>query len=189
MTDQTILSALRAEDDAGLREVYLKYRIPCQRFLLGRVISRQQGNREELAVELFTESLIILVENVRSGRLSELSARLDTYLNAVSHNLYRKLLRRNRVEYRDPEQLPPPLVEVSDPPDPEAVRQELYGQLKKLGERCRQLLVHFYFLELDWETTAEVLGYKNADSAKNNKAKCMKRLRTLYGVLNANNKP
>ena len=187
MTDQSILASLSSGEDTALHVVYRQYRTPCLRFLLGRVIPRDYPNRNELAAELFTESLIILVQNVRSGRLTALSARLDTYLNAVARNLFRKLQRRGREEYRAPGDLPPPLVEAADHFDPDATRKELYASMNQLGTRCRQLLVHFYFLDLDWTAIAEVLGYKNADSAKTNKAKCMKRLRALYGVTKPSN--
>ena len=182
MTDEEILATLVHDEDTALQEVYRQYRDPCQRFLLARVIDPRHPDRQALAIELFTESLIILTQNVRSGRLTELTARLDTYLNAVGRNLYRKLQRRGREEYRDPATLPERL---TDPPPAEEggeVRKLLYARLRELGPRCRQLLAHFYFLQLDWATVAELLGYKNAASAKNNKAKCMARLRVLYGL-------
>ena len=182
LSDTTLLAAIRAGDDSALRRVYLSCREPCLRFLLARVIYEQVPNRQALAVDLYTESVIAMVENVRCGRLTELTARLDTYLNAVARNLYFKKQRRQREEYRDPLELPPPLVEPQEDFEPDAVRQELYEKIRQLGPRCRQLLAHFYFLGLDWDTIADILGYKNAASAKNNKAKCMVRLRALYGI-------
>lgn len=187
MTDEEILKALRGDDAGALQAVYRQYREPCLRFLLARVIDQQIPDRQGLAVELFTESLIVLTQNVRSGRLTELTARLDTYLNAVARNLYRKLRRRGREEYRDPNELPQRLVdpheeEPTDDPAGSEERKLLYARMRELGPRCRQLLVHFYFLELDWNTVADMLGYKNAASAKTNKAKCMARLRALYGL-------
>ena len=181
-TDQALLEAIRTNDAEALDTVYCTFRTPCIRFLLGRVIRPNHPNREEVAVELFTEALIVLVNNIRSGRLTELTARLDTYLNAVARNLYRKLQRqqgRGEVYYA-PNELPEPLVSPEKEIRPEEVRQELYRSLNELGPRCRQLIVHFYFLELDWNTIADLLGYKNASSAKTNKAKCMVRLRNYY---------
>ncbi|MGB3802309.1 MAG: sigma-70 family RNA polymerase sigma factor [Lewinella sp.] len=181
MSDEALLAALRTDDrDTALKAVYQKYREPCIRFLVGRIINRDHPNRQEVATELFTEALIILVQNVRSGRLTELSARLDTYLNAVSKNLYRRLLRTNREVYLEPGRLPESLVTPVSEEEGEAIRRELHRKIRELGDRCRQLLVHFYFLDLDWKTIAELLGYKNAASAKTNKAKCMVRLRALY---------
>lgn len=184
MTDDEILRTLAHDEDAALQEVYRRYREPCQRFLLARVIDPRHPDRQALAIELFTEALIVLTQNVRSGRLTELTARLDTYLNAVARNLYRKLQRRGREEYRDPRTLPERLTEPTAPSSTDGgeVRKLLYARMRELGPRCRQLLAHFYFLELDWATVAEILGYKNAASAKNNKAKCLARLRILYGL-------
>ncbi|PPK88160.1 RNA polymerase sigma factor (sigma-70 family) [Neolewinella xylanilytica] len=183
MSDEALLAALRTDTTGtALKTVYQKYREPCIRFLVGRIVNRDHPNRQEVATELFTEALIILVQNVRSGRLTELSARLDTYLNAVSKNLYRKLLRTNREVYLEPERLPEALVTPHGDEENEAIRRELHRKMRDLGDRCRQLLVHFYFLDLDWKTIAELLGYKNAASAKTNKAKCMVRLRALYAT-------
>ena len=188
MSDEALLAALRADEtNTALREVYLLYREPCLRFLLGRIIHKDHPNRAEVARELYTEALIILVQNVRTGRLTTLSARMDTYLNAVARNLYRKMLRQNREVYREPNALPEPLTIPSFGDDEEeAVRRELHRRMRQLGDRCRLLLVHFYFLDLDWKTIAEILGYKNAASAKTNKSKCMVRLRALYGLDPAN---
>ena len=185
MSDEALLAALRADEtDTALQAVYQKYREPCLRFLLGRIIQPDQPNRMELARDLYTEALIILVQNVRSGRLTALSARLDTYLNAVAKNLYRKQLRQKRETYLEPGRLPEPLVapEVG-PEEAEIVRRELHRKMRQLGDRCRLLLVHFYFLGLDWKSIADLLGYKNAASAKTNKSKCMVRLRALYGII------
>lgn len=183
MSDEALLSALQdSEDDTAVHAIYRKYREPCLRFLVGRIVSPDEPHRQEVAVELFTEALIILVENVRSGRLTELTARLDTYLNAVARNLYRNMRRRNREICWEPDQLPEPLVEPVSEDEAEAIRREVHEKMRELGPRCRQLLAYFYFLRLDWATIAELLGYKNAASAKTNKSKCMVRLRALYGV-------
>ena len=181
-TDVQVLHEIRSGDDAALRWVYQTYREPCLRFLLGRVVRRQEPNRVALAEELFTEALVIFVENIRSGKLTELTARIDTYLNAIGRNLHFKHLRRGREHYCDPNELPPALVGPADDLDGDVERKLLYARLRELSPRCRQLLVLFYFLELDWQSIAELLGYKNANSAKTNKAKCMARLRALYGI-------
>ncbi|MBB4079765.1 RNA polymerase sigma-70 factor (ECF subfamily) [Lewinella aquimaris] len=189
LTDTQILADIRSEDPAALRAVYVKYREPCLAFLRGRIIRQGDPNRDDLAVELFTDAMIIMVNNIRSGRLTELSARLDTYLNAVARNLYLKLKTRGREEYREANKLPTPLILPEYEIDGDEVRRILYARVRELGNRCRQLLSHFYFLDLDWESIADILGYKNAASAKNNKAKCMVRLRTLYGLTRQKQSP
>lgn len=182
LTDKELLQEIRHGGDDTLRVVYEKYREPCLRFLLGRIIRKEEPNRRELADELFTEMLIIFVNNARTGRLTELTARIDTYLNAIGRNLYLKYQRKGRENYRNPSDLPTALVSPAIDPDGDLERQILYARMRELGPRCRQLLAHFYFLGLDWQSISEILGYKNADSAKTNKSKCMVRLRALYGI-------
>lgn len=183
MSDEDLLALLRSADyAAGMREAYRKYREPCLKYLLARVLPPEFPNRQDTAAEIFTEAVIILTENARSGRLQELTARMDTYLNAVGRNLYRKLRRRGREHYRAPETLPEPLFVEDSDEEAERARREIHLKIRALGPRCRQLLTYFYFFQLDWNTIAELLGYKNAASAKTNKSKCMVRLRALYGL-------
>ena len=49
----------------------------------------------------------------------------------------------------------------------------------KMGNPCKTLLELYYYHKCRMIEIAERLGYNTADVAKNQKAKCMKRLRKL----------
>jgi len=51
------------------------------------------------------------------------------------------------------------------------------GILEKMGDPCKALLESFYFNQLSWEAIAEKFGYSNAASARNQKYKCLERIR------------
>ena len=51
--------------------------------------------------------------------------------------------------------------------------------VNNMGEPCASLLAKFYFDNSSMETIAQALRYKNADSAKTQKNKCMTKLRTI----------
>jgi hypothetical protein len=52
--------------------------------------------------------------------------------------------------------------------------------LNSLGEPCKSLLEGFYIKDLDMQTLAKDFGYTNADNAKNQKYKCLMRLKKLF---------
>ena len=52
--------------------------------------------------------------------------------------------------------------------------------LEELGDPCRALLISYYYEKKSMLEIAELLGYKNTDTTKNQKYKCLKRLKKLF---------
>jgi RNA polymerase sigma factor (sigma-70 family) len=52
--------------------------------------------------------------------------------------------------------------------------------LNSLGEPCKSLLEAFYLQKQDMQQIAAAFGYTNADNAKNQKYKCLMRLKKLF---------
>jgi hypothetical protein len=51
--------------------------------------------------------------------------------------------------------------------------------VEQLGKPCAPLLLGCLWQNKSMETLAQELGYSNADSAKSQKAKCMKKVKTF----------
>ena len=51
--------------------------------------------------------------------------------------------------------------------------------LKELGDPCKSILTQFYYEQFSMEMIAEKFGYTNSDTAKTQKYKCLKRLKTI----------
>ena len=60
---------------------------------------------------------------------------------------------------------------------------DVLNEIDKLGSKCKELLYHFYYLNRDWKTITEELGYISEASARNQKYKCLEKIRK-----NLNNK-
>jgi len=52
--------------------------------------------------------------------------------------------------------------------------------LKNLGEPCKSLLEAYYHQKKNMVEIAASFGYTNADNAKNQKYKCLMRLKKLF---------
>jgi DNA-directed RNA polymerase specialized sigma24 family protein len=58
--------------------------------------------------------------------------------------------------------------------------QKMDEALNGLGEPCKTILEDFYIRDLSMELISDKFGYTNADNAKNQKYKCLRRLKKLF---------
>ena len=56
----------------------------------------------------------------------------------------------------------------------------MHRALNSLGEPCKSLLEAFYIEKKSMDKIALLFGYTNADNAKNQKYKCLMRLKKLF---------
>lgn len=57
---------------------------------------------------------------------------------------------------------------------------KMSSSLQELGEPCKTLIEDFYVQQLSMDQIAEKFGYTNSDNAKNQKYKCLQRLKKLF---------
>jgi len=65
---------------------------------------------------------------------------------------------------------------IEDDNTPENI-DDITNAIENLGNPCKQLLELFYYRNESWDNIAELLGYASAGSARNQKYKCLERLR------------
>ncbi len=133
------------------------------------------------AEEIFQVAIIVLYDNIISGKLSFLTAEITTYLFAIIKN---KIIQLNRVHARiapidATELLKEVIAEDDDDLDVKDIDRAMKS-LELLGEPCKSLLELAYFHQMKMDEITEKLGYKNADTTKNLKYKCLKRLQKIF---------
>jgi RNA polymerase sigma factor (sigma-70 family) len=176
-TDQQFIEGLRTDDSLVLSALYKKYYNLVLKFVVNN------SGSEEAARDIYQEAVIVLYENARREDF-QLSCQLQTYLYSIVRRLWLKELRRNGKTslFRETEE--EDLVDVSEETDAHAKKEAEYNQLNRsmssLGEPCATLLSDFYVRKLSMETIAEKFGYTNADNAKNQKYKCLQRLKKNF---------
>lgn len=57
-----------------------------------------------------------------------------------------------------------------------AIRQAVHN----MGEPCAPLLLHFYWDQLSMDDIANKLSYKDSNSAKTQKYKCIQKLKSIF---------
>ncbi|MEM6773047.1 MAG: sigma-70 family RNA polymerase sigma factor, partial [Bacteroidota bacterium] len=172
--DQKILDAIRQGDQDQLGLLYDRHR---QAFI---AFAANYGLREERAVDLWQDSIIAFYENVTSGKLTTLTSSLKTYLFSIGRfrilDEHRRQKRQTTLTENGQE-----LIEIH--PDqqftPSEANEELDAAVNRLGDKCRQLLVHFYYDNFAVEAIAHRMGYANENTVSAHKSRCMKKLREL----------
>ena len=181
---QELREARKKEVEALLaydRETYLdlyRYTFP----QVANAIMQEGGDRH-MARDIFQNALIVLLERIKSDDF-ELTCSAGTYLVAVSINIWRNLRRKLaqkaiRVEISDfPNTLTETIYFDEIPGDFERVA----AILEKMEDPCKSLLENFYFRKLSWDAIAEKMGYASAGSARNQKYKCIERIKKIMEV-------
>ncbi|HKL03483.1 MAG TPA: sigma-70 family RNA polymerase sigma factor [Cryomorphaceae bacterium] len=174
-TDQ-LLKELKQGDTGLLDEVYLENR---DAFL--NWIAKNFNLKEEDAADIYQDTLIVFYENVRKGKLKQLSVNLQTYLFSVGKNLALKRHRSMRLIRKHEDELVAKAESVEDPFSTESDEriEAVKAAFEKMEEPCHSILKRYYYFRQSMTEIAAALNYKNADTVKSQKSRCMKHLKKM----------
>jgi RNA polymerase sigma factor (sigma-70 family) len=177
MTPDEIIQKIRAGGQAELGLVYETYR---QEFLSW--VSKEFQCSSDDCKDIYQLAILIFYDNIKQGKLEHLVSSVKTYIFGIGKNVAQDFRRKsNRNTPLDKQRwLNETLMDEPDYSPSEQMFDVAQKALAKLGEPCRQLVEMFYYEKKSMQEITEALNYKNAETAKNQKCKCMKRLRKLY---------
>lgn len=177
MTQDEIIQKIKAGGQTELSLIYETYR---HEFL--HWIGREFHCDEDDAKDIYQLTILIFYDNIRQGKLEHLVSSVKTYLFGIGKNIMMDNLRKaKRHTPIDQERwLKEYLVDETDHLPPEPLFEAAKKALTKLGNPCQQLIEMFYYGRKSLEEITEALSYKNTETTKNQKCKCMKRLRKLF---------
>ncbi|MBL7699711.1 MAG: sigma-70 family RNA polymerase sigma factor [Chitinophagaceae bacterium] len=145
------------------------------------LIINNNGSSED-ARDIFQEAMIVLYERSRTPEF-ELQCQLKTYLYSVCRRLWLKRLaqaQRYIPQVNGLEETIPVEEDVELHEQKNLEFQMMEKALLGLGEPCKSLLEAFYIQRRNMSEIASSFGYTNPDNAKNQKYKCLLRLRKLF---------
>lgn len=144
-------------------------------------IKKEFSLQTEDADEIFQTSIVLLYDNVVSGKLTLLTSHIKTYIFSIIKNKIIQLNRaKNRISSYNATEI---MLGVIDEEYQEIAQEDLIkanSALIKLGEPCKSLLELSYYQQMKLDDITLLLGYKNNDTTKNLKYKCMKRLQKIF---------
>lgn len=149
--------------------------------MIQSLVINNNGSAQE-AKDIFQEAMIVLLEKVRSGSF-ELNCQIKTYVYSVCRRIWLKRLQQynrytNEIESTIGTVPVDEDVEEYEKKDLEFTMME--KAIGSLGEPCKSLIEAFYIQKRNMQDIATQFGYTNADNAKNQKYKCLMRLKKLF---------
>ena len=144
-------------------------------------ILNNNGSYDE-AKDIFQEAMITLYEKAKSDSFV-LTCQIKTYVYSVCRRLWLKRLQqlnRTNTGTENYDQT----VSVEEDLELHERRNAEFNMMERalnsLGEPCKSLLETYYLQKKGMNEIASMFGYTNADNAKNQKYKCLMRLKKLF---------
>ena len=133
------------------------------------------------AEEIYNDAILALYQNVKDGKLKELTCSLQTYINRIGEHKAIDIIRKKRLDLEElPEYETLDYCERTEEywlADGDSMEDErkntIYHLIEKLVEPCKKILFSFYYDHCSMEVIAQSMGMANSDVAKTQKSRCM----------------
>lgn len=174
--EKELLKGLALSDKKAVETIYKE-----NYNMVQSLVINNNGSVQD-AMDVFQEAMIVLYEKARSGAF-ELNCQIRTYVYSVCRRIWLKRLQQLNRFSNEMDSLAE-VVPVEEDIEEHERRDEEFQLMEKtissLGEPCKSLIEAFYIQKRTMQDIASQFGYTNADNAKNQKYKCLMRLKKLF---------
>lgn len=168
----TQINLLKQKDENAISALYVEQKNGFLSFI------KKYGVEDDVAVDIYQDAVVALVENAVKGKIDDLKTSVSTYLFAIgkymAYNRY-KLSKRTDI---NTEAIPENFVYETYETNDEKLTV-IQTHLEKLGEKCREILRLFYYEEKKTDDIMRLMGYDNKDVFKSQKSRCLSQLKTM----------
>lgn len=174
--EQALLKGLALNDSKAVETIYKDNFPMVQAFIL------QNNGSYDDARDIFQEAMIALYEKAQTESFV-LTCQIKTYVYSICRRLWLKRLQQlgrysNQVDNLDETVPVEEDLEIHEKRNAEFAIMD--RAMNSLGEPCKSLLEGYYLKKMGMQELAAEFGYTNADNAKNQKYKCLMRLKKLF---------
>ena len=175
-SEYSLLKGLANNDSKAVDTLYKSHFPMIQHFVMNN-----NGSFDD-AKDIFQEAMITLYEKVQNDTFT-LTCQIKTYLFSICKHLWLKRLQQIG-KYSSPLSGQEESISVENDlgliEKKDAAFAIMDRALNSLGEPCKSLLEGYYLNKKGMQELAADFGYTNADNAKNQKYKCLMRLKKLF---------
>lgn len=175
-SETALLEGLAKSDKKAIETIYAR-----NYSMVQSLVINNNGNADD-ARDIFQEAMIVLFEKASSGSF-ELHCQIKTYLYSVARRLWLKRLQqmsRFNSDLNGSENTVSVEEDLEEHEKKDTDFTVMEKALSGIGEPCKSLLEAFYIHKRNMTEIAESFGYTNADNAKNQKYKCLMRLKKMF---------
>ncbi len=182
-TDLDFLNGIRNSDPLAEKAFYEQHY-----GMIRGLVKKVDSSRAIEVKDLYQEVMVVVFMKIKNNELTELTAKLSTYVHRTAHNLLLYRLRSNSriktsqlAEHDFAEETTNDLFSIN--------KLEILAlqMVKKLTYPCNEIMEDWYLNNLDYEQIAIKYRYKNANTAKKKKGDCIANARLQAKKLIADN--
>ena len=171
-----IIQKIRSGGQTELGMIYEEYR---KEFL--QWVTKEYECSSDDSKDIYQLAILIFYDNIKQGKLEHLVSSVKTYLFGIGKNIAKDNRRKEKkfTPINQEKWLKEYLIDEPDQVMDENTFNFAKRALEKLGQPCQRLIELFYYENKSMQEITEAMQYKNPETAKNQKCKCMARLRKL----------
>jgi RNA polymerase sigma factor (sigma-70 family) len=177
MNQDEIIQKIKSGGQTELGMIYEEYR---EEFL--RWVIKEYHCSMDDGKDIYQLTILIFHDNIKQGKLEHLVSSVKTYLFGIGKNMVKENMRKEKkyIPISKEKWLKENLIDEPSHTIEDAVFERAKRALGKLGQPCQRLIELFYYEKKSIPEITTALNYKNPETAKNQKCKCMARLRKLF---------
>jgi RNA polymerase sigma-70 factor (ECF subfamily) len=170
VTEIELIERVKNGDPKAAKEMYLVLRPIFFSYF------KKHPLQEDTLKDLYQETMLAFYRNLVNNKYDAKKSRMGTYFVSIGKNKVADYFKSRNVA----------IDEISDIafepyvyPDLTPQQLLLKEKFQQLGKKCQNVIRLFYYRGLSLKDIVELGFYKDENSAKSQKSRCMKQLRTL----------
>ena len=173
----TWIEDIRSDPDRALKNIYQEERSFCLSWM-----RKHTSLSDNDQIEIFQSAVVILYDNIMNGKLTEAKSKLSSYLISICKNKSQEVHRRHS-KHSGSDSITDSVIgsHVIDGGDEKVEKEEKINAvaqiLLRMGAPCKTIIELYYYQKMSMVDIGQLMAYKNVDTVKNQKYKCMQRLR------------
>lgn len=176
VSDNQLQKCLRADDKKVLEEVYVSYKSEFINYAKRYDIERSD------VLDIYQDAIVALHQKFVMSQLELTKSTVKTYLFGIGKNkLFKKLKAQNRMLLVTVETDEYIQIEIEQD-SPSENQKKLAKNLNEISGTCKELLKLFYYRNLTIEEIVQLTDYKDGNTVRSQKSRCLKSLKSLFKI-------
>lgn len=167
-----IVESIKKNDTSVIKKIYLENKLSFFK------IANQYDIPNDIALDIYQDSIVALIENARKNKIDNLQSNVSTYFISIGKFMVYNYLKVKKnislSEFAVVEDIDTFSIENESLNEREIALKNAY---EKLGEQCQKILKLFYFENKKLEEIQSILKYENKDVLKSQKSRCISHLK------------
>lgn len=164
---------LLSGDEAALIEVYNLYRAEFLNFF------KSYNINEESILDIYQDCIIVIYQKIFVEHLTLKSSSLKTYIFGIGKHKVYDYFKKRRIINNNIENLKVESKNFEIEDTPSMYEQTLAKNLNLISESCQHILKLFYYRGLSIKDIVKQTDYKDENTVKSHKSRCLKKLKEL----------